>query len=71
MGSNRTPTTARPDPEAFDRLNRLIGSEQFHVELGRVYRLEDAEVAHREIEKHHLGKLAFRGHRAAGERRRV
>ena len=51
-----------PDPEAFDRLNRLIGSEHFHIELGRVYRLEDAEVAHREMAKHHLGKLAFRVH---------
>jgi len=49
-----------PGPEAFDRLNRLIGSDRFHVELGRVYRLEDAEIAHREIQKHHLGKLAFR-----------
>jgi NADPH:quinone reductase-like Zn-dependent oxidoreductase len=51
-----------PDPEAFDRLNRLIGSESFHIELGRVYRLEDAPAAHRAIEKHHLGKLAFRVH---------
>jgi hypothetical protein len=32
----------------------LIGRNPFHVELGRVYRLEDAAVAHREIEKHHL-----------------
>ena len=51
-----------PAPDVFDRLNRLIGSDRFHVELGRVYRLEDAAAAHREIEKHHLGKLAFRVH---------
>lgn len=49
-----------PGLDAFNRLNRLIGSSRFHVELGRVYRLEDAETAHREITKHHLGKLAFR-----------
>jgi NADPH2:quinone reductase len=49
-----------PDREAFERLNRLIGSGPFHVELGRLYRLEDAARAHREIETHHLGKLAFR-----------
>jgi NADPH:quinone reductase len=55
-----------PDPDAFNRLNRLIGSDRFHVELGRVYRLEDAQVAHREIDKHHLGKLAFRVH-ASGQ----
>jgi NADPH:quinone reductase-like Zn-dependent oxidoreductase len=48
-----------PDPEAFSRLNRLIGSRPFHVELGRVFRLEDATAAHREIDRHHLGKLAF------------
>jgi NADPH:quinone reductase-like Zn-dependent oxidoreductase len=51
-----------PDPDAFRRLNRLIGAGQFHVELGRLYRLEDAATAHRELEKHHLGKLAFRVH---------
>jgi NADPH2:quinone reductase len=50
----------KPSPEAFDRLNRVIGSEPFHIELGRVYRLEDAASAHREIDKHHLGKLAFK-----------
>ena len=53
-----------PDLDAFNRLNRLIGASRFHVELGRVYRLEDAQVAHREIELHHLGKLAFRVHRS-------
>jgi NADPH2:quinone reductase len=53
-----------PGLDAFNRLNRLIGSDRFHVELGKVYRLEDAEVAHREIAKHHLGKLAFRVHAA-------
>ena len=51
-----------PDRKAFERLNQLIGGSAFHVELGRVYRLEDAALAHREIGKHHLGKLAFRIH---------
>ena len=51
-----------PTVEAFERLNRLIAAGPFHVEIGHVYRLEDAAVAHRDIEKkkHHLGKLAFR-----------
>jgi NADPH2:quinone reductase len=48
-----------PAREAFERLNRLIGRQPFHVAIGRVYRLEDAAAAHRQIEKHHLGKLAF------------
>ncbi|HET7826822.1 MAG TPA: NADP-dependent oxidoreductase [Anaeromyxobacter sp.] len=51
-----------PGRDALERLNRLIGAGPFHVELGRTYRLEDAARAHREIEQHHLGKLALRMH---------
>lgn len=51
-----------PSADAFERLNRLIAAGPFHVELGRVYRLEEAAQAHREIERHHLGKLAFHIH---------
>jgi NADPH:quinone reductase-like Zn-dependent oxidoreductase len=51
-----------PSRDAFERLNRLIAAGPFHVELGRVYRLEDAARAHREIGQHHLGKLALRIH---------
>lgn len=51
-----------PSLDAFERLNRLIAAGPFHVELGRVYRLEDAARAHRELEQHHLGKLAFHIH---------
>jgi NADPH:quinone reductase-like Zn-dependent oxidoreductase len=51
-----------PSRDAFERLNRLISAGPFHVELARVYRLEDAAQAHREIEQHHLGKLAFHIH---------
>lgn len=49
-----------PSREVFERLNKLIGSAPFHVELGRVYRLEEADRAHRELDEHHLGKLALR-----------
>jgi NADPH:quinone reductase len=49
-----------PDRKAFERLNALIGDAPFHVELGRVYRLDEADRAHREIREHHLGKLALR-----------
>lgn len=51
-----------PGREAFDRLNRLIGAGPFHVELARTYRLDEAAMAHRELGKHHLGKLALRIH---------
>lgn len=51
-----------PSAEAFDRLNQLIGDAPFHVELGKVYGLEEAAQAHREIREHHLGKRALRLH---------
>jgi NADPH:quinone reductase len=49
-----------PGRDVLDRLNELIAAGPFHVEVGRVYRLEDAAQAHREIGRHHLGKLALR-----------
>ena len=49
-----------PDADALARLNRLIGSAPFHVELGHVYGLSEAATAHRELARHHLGKLAFK-----------
>jgi NADPH2:quinone reductase len=49
-----------PSREAFERLNQLIEPGPFHVELARVYKLAQAGEAHRHIEEHHLGKLAFR-----------
>ena len=54
-----------PGIEAFDRLNRLIGPDPFHVELGRVYGLGEAAEAHRALDRHFLGKLALKVHRAA------
>jgi NADPH:quinone reductase len=51
-----------PAPQTFQRLNDLIGGRPFHVELGRVYPLEEASTAHRQIDSHYLGKLALRVH---------
>src|SRR5262249_37291407 len=49
-----------PSARAFHTLNRLIGNSPFHVEISRVYRLEDAATAHRQLGEHHLGKNAFK-----------
>jgi len=46
-------------PDAFDRLNALISRGPFHVEA-KFYPLEEAAQAHRDLTKHHLGKLALR-----------
>ncbi len=59
-GMTRTAYDGMANRDALDRLNALIGSAPFHVKLGRVYRLEEAERAHREVHEHHLGKLALR-----------
>lgn len=51
-----------PGRDVLEKLNRLIAAGPFHVEVGRAYPLDDAARAHREIEQHHLGKLALRMH---------
>ena len=63
-GVTRLAYDGTPGRDALERLNALIGSGRFHVELDRMYRLEDAGRAHRELGQHHLGKLALRLHAA-------
>jgi NADPH:quinone reductase-like Zn-dependent oxidoreductase len=46
--------------EAFGRLNDMIARGPFRVAVSRTYRLEDAAQAHRDVLKHHLGKLGLR-----------
>jgi NADPH2:quinone reductase len=48
-----------PGQDAFDRLNELIAQGPFHVEVS-FYPLEEAAQVHRDLGKHHLGKLALR-----------
>jgi len=49
-----------PGRDVFERLNQLIEPQPFHVELDGVFQLAQAAEAHRRVEEHHLGKLAFR-----------
>lgn len=51
-----------PRADAFDRLNALIAKAPFHVELSKTYSLDEVPEAHREVEQHHLGKLAITIH---------
>lgn len=48
-----------PDPEAYERLNRLIESGPFEAHIARIFPLERAADAHRALESHYLGKLAL------------
>lgn len=49
-----------PSPDAFERLNALIAKGDFRVHISRTYSLDEAAQAHRDVLKHHTGKLAFR-----------
>lgn len=49
-----------PDPQAIEKLNRLIESGPFEVHVARTFPLEQAAGAHRALDTHYLGKLALR-----------
>jgi NADPH2:quinone reductase len=49
-----------PDPQAIEKLNRLIESGPFEVHIAQIFPLEEAAEAHRALESHYLGKLALR-----------
>ncbi len=49
-----------PTPRQIERLNRLIESGPFEVHVARTFPLDQAAEAHRELQKHYLGKLALR-----------
>ena len=47
-------------PELIARLNELIESGPFEVQVARVFQLEEASKAHESLDEHHLGKIALR-----------
>ncbi len=49
-----------PSPQQIEKLNRLIESGPFEVHVARTFPLDQAADAHRELDKHYLGKLALR-----------
>ena len=49
-----------PSPRQIERLNHLIESGPFEVHVARTFPLDKAADAHRELDKHYLGKLALR-----------
>jgi NADPH:quinone reductase-like Zn-dependent oxidoreductase len=51
-----------PDPQAIDKLNRLVESEgppPFEVHVARSFPLDQAVDAHRALDEHYLGKLVL------------
>jgi NADPH:quinone reductase-like Zn-dependent oxidoreductase len=49
-----------PDPQAFEKLNRLIEAGPFVVHVARIFPLDRAADAQRALDEHHLGKIALR-----------
>jgi NADPH:quinone reductase-like Zn-dependent oxidoreductase len=49
-----------PNPKQIEKLNRLIESGPFEVHVARTFPLDKAAEAHRELDRHYLGKLALR-----------
>ncbi len=48
------------EPEAINKLNRLIVAGPFEVHVARTFPLDQAAEAHRALDDHYLGKLALR-----------
>jgi NADPH:quinone reductase-like Zn-dependent oxidoreductase len=48
-----------PTPQQVEKLNRLIEAGPFEVHVARTFPLDKAADAHRELDKHYLGKLAI------------
>lgn len=58
-GVDRRAFDGEGSPSAFERLNELISRGPFHIELSRKYRLDEAAQALRDVQRHHIGKLAI------------
>ncbi len=50
----------RSDPQALEKLNRLIEAGPFEVHIAQTFSLEQAAEAHQALDTHYLGKLALR-----------
>jgi NADPH:quinone reductase-like Zn-dependent oxidoreductase/uncharacterized protein YndB with AHSA1/START domain len=46
-----------PDPQAIEKLNRLIDAGPFEVHIARKFSLDQAADAHRALDTHYLGKI--------------
>lgn len=49
-----------PDAQAIEMLNELIRKGPFEVHVAHTYSLDEVQKAHKDLNKHYLGKLALR-----------
>ena len=59
-GVHRRSYDGEPSTRAFTRLNELVARAPFHVELSKVYPLDATSQALRDVQHHHVGKLAIK-----------
>ncbi len=58
-GVEGTAYDGEQSPNAFARLGELVARGPFHVELSKRYSLDQTSKALREVQRHHVGKLAI------------
>jgi NADPH:quinone reductase-like Zn-dependent oxidoreductase len=58
-GVKRISFDGEGSPGAFARLNELVARGPFHVELTKTYSLDETARALRDVQRHHVGKLAI------------
>jgi NADPH:quinone reductase-like Zn-dependent oxidoreductase len=61
-GVKRVPYDGEATPKALERLSALVSRGPFHVEIPRVYGLDEAAQALQDVQRHHIGKLAIHIH---------
>jgi NADPH:quinone reductase-like Zn-dependent oxidoreductase len=59
-GVKRKPYDGEDSAKAFDRLNALVARGPFHIELSKIYPLDEAAKALKDVQHHHVGKLAIK-----------
>jgi NADPH:quinone reductase-like Zn-dependent oxidoreductase len=69
-GVKGKPYDGEDSPAAFARLNELIARGPFHIELSKVYPLDATAQALRDVQRHHVGKLAVKIDTKSPDRRR-
>jgi NADPH:quinone reductase-like Zn-dependent oxidoreductase len=57
--AKRKPYDGKDSKAAFERLGELVAAAPFHVELSRIYSLDETAQALRDVQHHHVGKLAI------------
>jgi len=59
-GVARKPFDGEDSPRLFARLNELVERGPFRIELSKMYPLDQTAQALRDVQRHHIGKLAIK-----------